>query len=318
MNKVIIAVSMGLACSLLFTAGGICGERFTARESIDTEKAKIFLSDLVQEPLDGFEDIFIIESPPWGSEKLLTGAFIKGRIRKAGIEIDGLGDIRVFRAVSDRSVELRRILEKKLIERFAESGYQCEGSSLELELPGFPDLLELPSGDLDLSFRFPLSIAGYRTVSFTVRAADGSFERRFTTGCRFHLLTECAVALKNIGRGAPVMPDDFEWVEKDISGCYEMPVIAREDIEGMITRRYIRKGDILALKSLERIPDVRKGEEIVVELARGNLTVKTVGKALENGHTGDRILVRNEASGKIDKYTVVDKGKVSPGREEKD
>ncbi|MBN1164363.1 MAG: flagellar basal body P-ring formation protein FlgA [Candidatus Krumholzibacteriota bacterium] len=306
---------------LIIVLGGRGGEassgarNLTLRSSIETGDEVIRLAHLVLEPLGEDENIIILESPPWGSQKILTANFIRQRIKRLGVQLGGARRVVVTRKVWERSEEVRSLLVEQLKRKLEETPWCRSAHSFRLELINFPSSLKLPPGEITLECFFPRKISGYRVVSFVIQGAD-AYKRRFSTGCRFHLLTECAVARRDIDRNKRITDEDIEWVKTDIAECYETPVTEREDIIGMRSEKYIKSGNVIALKALERVPDIKKGDPVSLEVAKGCLLVSARGTALEDGWKGDRILVRNQASGKIEKHVVLEKGKVSPAARE--
>ncbi|MBN2071811.1 MAG: flagellar basal body P-ring formation protein FlgA [Candidatus Krumholzibacteriota bacterium] len=306
-NGALIIVAVMLStCSALASA-----EVYTLREIVVTEMTLLKLSDLVVEPLKGSDDPVIAESPPWGSQKSLSRNFIADRVRSLGIELTGNTRVQVKRLMFEKCDELLDLLKKDMASALKESKWSEGAERIEMEIVNFPSSIMTPPGQLALEIDFPKNIHGYQVVSFTLTGKDG-FKRRYSTGCRFHLVDRCAVAARDIKRGEVVETGDIEWVEADLAVCGELPVTDPADIRGMRIDRYIRSGDMIPLKAIERIPVVMKGQTVKVEISRGLMVVSANGVSLEDGWIGDMVLVRNLASGKIDKYQVVDKAKVSP------
>ncbi|MBU8922187.1 MAG: flagellar basal body P-ring formation chaperone FlgA [Bacteroidales bacterium] len=288
-------------------AGGV----FTLREEVEMDHSVVRLSDVVHEDIGDMKDVVLMETLPWGATKGLSRNFILNRTRSLDIELNGPVRVVLTRKMAERSAEIQKVLHARLAELFAGSKLGASVERLEIEFRNFPSRLMVPDGDYSLECRFPGNISGYRVISFTIRADDG-YKRRFSTGCLFHVPVDCAVALRAIGRQEIVAREDIEWVEKDLASCYEMPVTRERDIYGMRVDRYVRCGDLIALSAMERVPDVAKGSAVLVEVSRGLMVVSANGISLEDGWMGDNILVRNKASGKIDKYRVIARGKVVP------
>ncbi len=305
-------MTASIVSAALLLAPGECGAAvLTLRESIETESDTVRLSDIVLEDLAGIEDVVLIDSPPWGSKKNLSRNFVASRLRNRDVEIHGPIGVIVTRKMLEKSAEIQSALGEKLRGMFAQSRWNETGGKLELEFRNFPASLPVPPGEVTIECELPANISSYQVVSFTVTTGSG-FNRRFSTGCLFHLMADCAVATRDIGRRETVAEADIEWAEMDMASCYGMPVTEKTDILGMRVDRYVKKGSVISLDAVERIPEVMKGEAVILQVSKGLMVVSAWGVSLEDGYRGDMILVRNSASGKIDKYEVVDKGKVSP------
>ncbi|GEM_PF-3103045 len=314
-KKLLITVQLGLILSGSGFNAARCEGALTLNSRVDIEKEKIFLSDIVREPLGVMADRFIANSPRWGSEKVLTGNFVRDLINGCDVSLGGASRIVVSRKMHDRTAEVRREFESALKAGYRETEWGMRGYPLVIDIRKFPDSIKLPPGDFTVKCDFPKNIYRYRPVSFTV-LTDVGYKRRYSAGCRLRVRAVCAFTTRDMTKGETVGMEDIVWRRVDMSDLYDKPVTKEIDIIGLRLKRFMRKGMVIELKSVERSPEVRRGEEVFVEIIRGCLVVQATGKSLEDGWIGDLVLVRNMASGKIERYTVIDKGRVSPSSRE--
>ncbi|MFN7920902.1 MAG: flagellar basal body P-ring formation chaperone FlgA [Bryobacteraceae bacterium] len=84
-----------------------------------------------------------------------------------------------------------------------------------------------------------------------------------------------------------------------------------EEIVGWVARRLIGEGQTVTRSTVERPPEVRRGDRVVVESRRGNARLEMQGTAELAGKRGDRVLVRNATTGQRLAARVQGPGRVS-------
>ena len=55
---------------------------------------------------------------------------------------------------------------------------------------------------------------------------------------------------------------------------------------------------------------IHRGDQIVMLVKSANMTLQTVGEAMQDGGIGERIRVRNDASGKVLRGEILESGLV--------
>ncbi len=309
-NRLFTAAFILVISQLIIAPHVSCAATLTLRERVEVESNTINLSDIVRERIGDGSDRMIADSPPWGSEKVLTADFVKNRIRDIEVDLSGSNRVVVLRKTIERRAEVHTILEELIGRKLRDTSWGTLGDSLRLELVRFPGSLKLPPGRISIDCELPRRVSGLKNVSFTV-SAPGGFRRRFSSQYRFHVTARCAVAKRDLGRNEHIDSGGIDWVEMDLSECYEIPVTERIELCGQRMKRFVREGDVIPLSAIERVPDVKKGEEVSVEISRGCLFISAKGRSLEDGRIGDRVLVRNLVNDRIEKYIVTGKGRVS-------
>jgi flagella basal body P-ring formation protein FlgA len=116
------------------------------------------------------------------------------------------------------------------------------------------------------------------------------------------------VARQPLARGTRIEEDDLELVERNLSnlpyGYYTDP----QPVSGQLAKRTIAAATVITPPMLQEPNLVKRGERVTVIAESGPLKIRTSGKALNDGKSGDLIRIRTEGSQRI-----VDGVAVSPG-----
>lgn len=85
----------------------------------------------------------------------------------------------------------------------------------------------------------------------------------------------------------------------------EIPVALAEAV-GKRTKRWIAKGRVLTKSMLEEMPVIKRGSSVNIEVSAKNLSIIFPAIACEDGLLGEKIRVRNKASGVFYRAEVKD------------
>lgn len=77
-----------------------------------------------------------------------------------------------------------------------------------------------------------------------------------------------------------------------------------EQVVGRTMKRSLQAGAILNPADIQQTYLVRRGQEVNLLASQGTLQVKSLGEAMGDGGLGDRIKVRNKASGRVVEGTI--------------
>lgn len=72
------------------------------------------------------------------------------------------------------------------------------------------------------------------------------------------------------------------------------PLLTMDQVLGQQAAMQLRPGTVFTARMVEAVPLVRTGQLVTIILSQGDIQVKTVGRAMENGAFGQTIRVRNE------------------------
>jgi len=106
------------------------------------------------------------------------------------------------------------------------------------------------------------------------------------------------VTTRSLARGEEIGAEDVE--EREIlmeGGKLDLPQRSQE-VVGRKVRRSLGEGQIVRFEVLEERFTVEKGELVDLIFEDERLLIRTRGKALERGRTGDMVRVKNASSGR--------------------
>ena len=84
-----------------------------------------------------------------------------------------------------------------------------------------------------------------------------------------------------------------------------------QHVIGQVVRQSIRPGSAILQRQLTTPYAVRRGEQVTIQAKAGSATITTTGEALNNGHVGEQVAVRNVRSKRVIKPWVIARGLVS-------
>ena len=93
--------------------------------------------------------------------------------------------------------------------------------------------------------------------------------------------------------------DALDVEERDITSLKHGWHESVEELTDMRAARPIGVGDVVSERHVEAVPIVHRGDDVVMSLQTGSMSLQTVGQALTDGGLGERIRVKNIDSGKI-------------------
>lgn len=114
-------------------------------------------------------------------------------------------------------------------------------------------------------------------------------------------------AKRDIAFQSEVNPADFEKLEAELTNS---KVLVGEIPAGHRSTKKIKLGEILQVDQIQPIPLVLKDHQVVVCVRDGNVEIKILGKAMNDGWLGDQILISNPTSKKIFRGRVSGNGTV--------
>jgi flagella basal body P-ring formation protein FlgA len=139
-----------------------------------------------------------------------------------------------------------------------------------------------------------------------VQAENGRGEVQFTAGSSIGTITYSAwtpayTALRRIQPGEKLAPEQFVVQEINLSSgqpfLYRGVILSEgTDLAGLETRQTILEGQSLQSTSVQRVPDIRRGEAVRIELVSGGLTLTTQGVAQEPSYLNQSVHVMSGRS----------------------
>ncbi len=125
-----------------------------------------------------------------------------------------------------------------------------------------------------------------------------------------HVFRPVAIATKPLASGTVVTAEDVELTAVDVSQLIGTYLTSLDEAIGMGVKRPIAPGRPLFSQQLEPPLLIHRGETVVISAEAGSLAVKMTGTALTDGHRGEQIRIKNQATSRIVDARVIAPGQV--------
>lgn len=89
-------------------------------------------------------------------------------------------------------------------------------------------------------------------------------------------------------------------------------VISLSDLSRMVVTSQLRPGQLLRYSNLRRQPDVLRGDDVILLVRRGPVSIETTVVALDQGVMGEQIRVQSQDSGETFRAIITAVGRVEP------
>jgi flagella basal body P-ring formation protein FlgA len=116
------------------------------------------------------------------------------------------------------------------------------------------------------------------------------------------------IARQPLARGSSVQDGDLELVERNLADLPYGYYSDSEAISGMLAKRTIAAATVITPAMLQAPKLVKRGQRVTVIAESGALSIRSVGKALSDGKSGDTIRVRAEGSHRVVDGVVISQG----------
>jgi flagella basal body P-ring formation protein FlgA len=127
---------------------------------------------------------------------------------------------------------------------------------------------------------------------------------------RINVFGPVLVARQPLPRGTPIKESDLELVERNLAGLPYGYYLESQPVTGMLAKRTIAAAMVITPQMVQAPKLIRRGERVTVIAESGALSIRTVGKALSDGKSGDLVQVEAEGSKRVVDGIVVSQGVV--------
>lgn len=128
---------------------------------------------------------------------------------------------------------------------------------------------------------------------------------------RAELSAQVVVAPGGIAARRPIAGHEVTLERRPLAGSAEV-TSDPEDVIGQSARRAIRAGQVVDRKLLVEPVLVRRGAAVRIVARNGPVLVTAAGEAMELGHAGDIVNVRNTTTGNVIRARVTGSNEVEP------
>ncbi len=143
----------------------------------------------------------------------------------------------------------------------------------------------------------PLAAAPYGRVPIVIRRyRDGRLVQTYRVTADVVRRYMAVTVVNSMGRGQTFAPGDVEIREVFLDNNADKPITNLSQVIGQTAGSVLRTGSAVFAQHLRSPLMVRRGELVTVRFISGNLVVKTVGRATEDGVMDQMIQMRNNRS----------------------
>ena len=113
-----------------------------------------------------------------------------------------------------------------------------------------------------------------------------------------------------LARGSTIKDTDVDLVERNLSNLPYGYYTDSESLSGMLVKRTIAAATVITPNMAQAPKLVKRGERVTIVAETGSLKIRTSGKALGDGKSGDMIRIQSEGSKRVIDGIVVSQGVV--------
>jgi flagellar basal body P-ring formation protein FlgA len=122
------------------------------------------------------------------------------------------------------------------------------------------------------------------------------------------------VVAKPLGYHQVIRGEDLKEQRVLVEQMPAEPLVSSTQVLGQEAARELNAGTIVSSRMIDPITLVKTGQLVTIAVTVGQVSVKTVGRAMENGTFGQAVKVRNESTQDVYEVTITgpQEGTVTP------
>ncbi|NVJ60378.1 MAG: flagellar basal body P-ring formation protein FlgA [Gammaproteobacteria bacterium] len=198
---------------------------------------------------------------------------------------------------------------KATAKSFLNNHFANSDSRVKITIGGIDPRLRLKPCDNNLSAFIPQgsNLSGNTVVG--IRCV-GEQSWHIYVPVKIAIYQEVVVFKKNMVKGEVISAKDLEVKPIEISSVRINPITAKEQLLGSVMKQNAMAGDPAARKVACM---VCKGDKLTVLAGNEQFTVTIEGEAMEDGHYGEQVAIKNPSSSRVVSGTVIASKRVSVG-----
>jgi len=209
-----------------------------------------------------------------------------------------------------RNLDTTSTLRQAIVDFFNDELMRYEGRAEVTFDRTSEQILDLSGPDYDFVVRRrngpPLGLVNLEVVVL----ADGVTVQTVSLVASVSMVRATVVARGPINRSAVIRESDVKLMEMAFGRIDRIGISRLDLVIGQRAKRFMPPGTMVAASDLEQVLLVTRGQVVTLEAVEGSITVVTTGKAVEGGHIGDVIAVRDLKNRRTQYDAVI----VAPGR----
>ncbi|MGD9163832.1 MAG: flagellar basal body P-ring formation chaperone FlgA [Chromatiales bacterium] len=196
------------------------------------------------------------------------------------------------------------------VDRHLQTTFSHHGDALQITVTPLDHRLRLPHCDTPLETFDPPGGVSLGRTTVGVRCAQAKSWTLYVSA-NVGLELPVVIAVKDLARGSPLQRGDLKLQVMDTSHLLRGHFSDIDELLGSSLKRTLRRGQVITPSMLVIQKTVQRGKRITILSAIGKIEVRSQGKALRDGNTGDLIPVQNLTSKKRLEARVVSAGLVA-------
>jgi flagella basal body P-ring formation protein FlgA len=141
-------------------------------------------------------------------------------------------------------------------------------------------------------------------VSWEVTILTDSGSKKLMIGAEARAWEEQVIAARPLPAHEVLAQDDFAVHRLLVDALPAVPLLRLDQCVGQQAVEDIRPGSLITAQLIESVPLVKPGQLVTITLRRGNIQLRSVARAMEQGSMGQTIRVRNENTRDVLDVTV--------------
>ena len=314
-------MAIGTVLMVLLLAGGWADAAdtgmvsITVRASSDIRGADVRLGGIADiyssDPVlnQKLHDLVIATAPLPGQSRTIDDQYIRLRLQQSNINLAQIKlDMPPTISITRKSIEIDRAMIERIVTDYLNKKLTWEKDRTKIKIVNVSDSLTLPDKPYTYKVVQPSNQTGLigmipLSIIFDV---EGEPSRKVWATVKISVSTDVVVVQNPIARNQMISANDLEATHMDMAEVPTGYITQIQDAIGKRAMRPINPGEILRTDIIERPPIVKYNDMVSIVAETGCLRITTLGKAEENGRSGDRIKVMNVDSKKEIYARIVD------------
>lgn len=275
---------------------------YTLKDSYIFDKNSIYSNDLIQNPPLNFK---VLEIPSGSSVYKVYSSVIVDEFEKKGLKVNPpqTPTVTFFKRVNYDESLIKQKIAVELLEKY--SDYDIKIEEIVIEPASNTDLQGFEIISIDTS-----SIANRRDNG-TLKVEFGNelghkksifFKYRIAATIRGFVTTQ------DITANDPLTPKMYREERVGFREALKEPA-RQKDLENVYAKGYIKKDRLLFKNLLKSLPDIRRGDRVVLVDKKEAFFVQSFAEAIDNGSIGEVIRVKLQ-NGKVINAKITGKNSV--------
>ncbi len=311
-----LAVAIVLNCAALATAQSKTRIRVSAESIVANDNIRLGeIASITGEPnrSTGLKSVSLGYAPQVGSMRAIDRDQINLAITATGLAqsdfiLDSPPSVRIRRIGQEVSAAvIRTEIEQKFLFKLTAQGVTFSVVRLEL-----PKDIRVPIGKLEI--RIDGSAIRSRMSVFTLLVeirVEGKIVGRWSATVELEAFADVLVAARDLTAKERITGADVRAEKRKLAGTASDYVRDPAKLKGAMLTKNVAAGTELLVGYLVAGTVVQAGDGVNIEAHSGGVKIIVRGEARSSGKIGDRIAVKNAASGVILQARVIDDGLVS-------